>query len=523
MNMAVNLTKLVSQYDSFAWVPTIKGSLSLGLFGQANNILGDVDKYAIAFKHYTSLQSEHYIVASSLVTVNDTKGGKDYCRSFRYIFRGTINVPDYLETFKSENASALDDSEKQKFAHEGVLLGRLSIVAADSYTLTDREVTLLKELQVLTDQNVQLHRAMDVEAASMDTLKGQRASMISKWKEIVGIIDGIEGDEEHKRPTFCFNIVLTRDGILLIKDTTTPEWKLSYAASGTADDYTQNVPLHRVFKMAMNYVKYLFHTNYHHNHEHDTYLPASNIHSVDVNNAGFQRIFRHQLDAFLGPVIRMKRSGFKDFPINSSGIILYARAFTQVCLNNGLIDDVKAKQTLSFMDIQQRELEIMTQDQRTVLNAVLTQSNPIFVVSGILAFMVAFIKIFTTFFEITRQGFSSTVVSLLNGSLVQCQKEILLRHVFGLVFIAFIGFCLYIIPQSSIKSKRFIRKDYTPHWLLQNSNLKKATFSCKYQLYLIGQEFCLKYKAEVKQWIKIVLYCLATSVVFFTIYWIVRA
>lgn len=47
------LEKLISLYDCIAWVPSIRGSLSLDLVDNANNILGDVDKYSVKFKKLT--------------------------------------------------------------------------------------------------------------------------------------------------------------------------------------------------------------------------------------------------------------------------------------------------------------------------------------------------------------------------------------------------------------------------------------------------------------------------------------
>ena len=77
------LEKLISLYDCIAWVPSIRGALSLDLVDNANSILGDVDKYSVKFKRTNGLHSEHYIIASSLLTVNDSKVGRHIVRSFR--------------------------------------------------------------------------------------------------------------------------------------------------------------------------------------------------------------------------------------------------------------------------------------------------------------------------------------------------------------------------------------------------------------------------------------------------------
>ena len=74
------LQSLVGICDCFGWVPTIRGSLSLDLINDANEILGDVDKYSVEVKNYKNLRSEHYIAATSLLTVNDIlKREKTFC------------------------------------------------------------------------------------------------------------------------------------------------------------------------------------------------------------------------------------------------------------------------------------------------------------------------------------------------------------------------------------------------------------------------------------------------------------
>ena len=51
------LQSLVGICDCFGWVPTIRGSLSLDLINDANEILGDVDKYSVEVKNYKDLRS----------------------------------------------------------------------------------------------------------------------------------------------------------------------------------------------------------------------------------------------------------------------------------------------------------------------------------------------------------------------------------------------------------------------------------------------------------------------------------
>ena len=62
---------LIRHYDSIGWIPTIRGCLSLDLIDKAKCILGDVDKYSVRFKQYYGLESAHYLIATSLNTVNE--------------------------------------------------------------------------------------------------------------------------------------------------------------------------------------------------------------------------------------------------------------------------------------------------------------------------------------------------------------------------------------------------------------------------------------------------------------------
>jgi hypothetical protein len=83
---------LINSFDAVGWIPTIRGSLSLSLFDNSKSIFGDVDKFSVEFKnYYPNFVSSRYLVATSLLATDDYKVGEEYCRTFRYVFRGTIN------------------------------------------------------------------------------------------------------------------------------------------------------------------------------------------------------------------------------------------------------------------------------------------------------------------------------------------------------------------------------------------------------------------------------------------------
>lgn len=479
------LERLISLYDCIAWIPSIRGSLSLDLIDNANSILGDVDKYSIRFKKTKGLHSEHYIIASSLLTVNDSKVGEHIKRSFRYIFTGFINNRDEYNNFLNTNHLSEDTDLNDYIDREGLMLGRLTIISEVSQLLSDIEVTFLQRLKELSHLYDKYRDEFAIQAASMEQLETTRADMLRRWEQLKGIVSNIENDDKNKRPTFCFDVALTRDGILLLKDVTSMEYRDYYAAPNTADDYTQHVQIHRLFKVAMNYVKYLFHSNYHHNQEHDTYLPASNLHPAKVSNPlDLYCVFRHQLNAFLVPVIKLRRGRFSDYSIDASGILLYARAFIEVFRNNELIDDTLASSSEKYCDILEKEIDHMTAHQNTLLNSVITQHNWIVILTGILAFIFTCLKLYTIFVDIPKLDFTNL-------------DENLLRYdVISIISLAILGFIIYVIPHYQVLNKQFKLKKTKKNIFFRNCNLNKKRFSLLYSLYIDYNS--LKMKTGIK-------------------------
>ena len=173
---------LIRHYDSIGWIPTIKGCLSLDLIDNAKSILGDVDKYSVRFKRNYGLSSAHYIIASSLHTINDTKAGTDYVRSFRYIFTGSINDENIKQEFLKNNKLDHDESLKAYIKEEGLLIGRLVIVVEVGHKLSRSEVALLQGLKELSERNKDYLNEFHVNAASMETLEKSRKELYETWE-----------------------------------------------------------------------------------------------------------------------------------------------------------------------------------------------------------------------------------------------------------------------------------------------------------------------------------------------------
>lgn len=169
-----------------------------------------------------------------------------------------------------------------------------------------------------------------------------------------------------------------------------------YYTPGTPSDYTTHVHLHRVFKTAMNFVKFLFHKNYHHEREHDTFLPASNLHPFR-RKGDFSKVFKHQIDSFLRPIMKLRRlgeTGFDRINIDPIGILNYSKSFVYACRNNGLISDEKASQQLEYITLLEDDTNNTLRHNTSLLNSIASQGSILFLITNVLAFMVAVLTIF---------------------------------------------------------------------------------------------------------------------------------
>jgi len=503
--MPAKLENLISHYDCIGWIPTIRGCLSLELIDEAKSIFGDVDKYSVRIKTTEGFRSQHYLIASALFTVNDSKAGKDIARTFRYVFTGSINDKEIVQRFIDKNNLGSDTLLKGYIKKEGLLLGHLFMVYEDD--LTDLEANFLKELQGINEFNKIYLKALHVEVQPMEVLKGFRKELLNKWRNLRDIAQQLETDKKNSRPTFSFDVALTRDGILLLKDVTSETYKSYFAVSDIADDCRQNIEeVHPLFKMVMNCVKYLFHSNYHHNKEQDTCLPPLSICAAreESGTIDFQRIFKHQLDAFLVPVIKLKRSSFSSHTIESYGFLLYAKSFIKVFEENELISTEEANKNKEYIEILEREVNEMMARQRTLFNALITQHNPFIIGSALLAFVLTCLELISFFVCIPKA--IKIIAEFLHFSILD-GRQVLPNTVF-VAILAVIGYILYIIPRS-----RFLRKQFKPdqkakNWLFQNSWLRWGLncFSLPYNIYIYYNTIRLKLKMRIQGVFRMIFY-----------------
>lgn len=341
-----NIKTIFKDYDAFAWIPSVKGSLSYALIGDVKSLFGDVDKYIVSINSYDGLKSQHHIAATSLLTFNDSKTGPNYSRTFRYIFCSQIN------------------SEEE---NHNVLKGRLCILAEVTSFLSNNEVTLLKLFQHLTKLKKEYDNLEKIEAASIEMLAIFRKEMIHIWGKIKNQMDIIEKDKENPRINFCFDVALTRDGLLLLKYDRNSEYaSYIFEHGGGMDDendYLQHLPLHRVFKVSSNIIRSIFFTNNSLNANRDILFPVSNLHPYSGKNnlehRYYTELFHRHLDSLLFPLTWMSKNNNVINYINPNGIFLFANSLINVFGNNKLIDKYVENKSLRSLKALREEFEII--------------------------------------------------------------------------------------------------------------------------------------------------------------------
>jgi hypothetical protein len=382
---------LLETFDAMGWIPTIRGNLSLNVFDDSNSLLGDVDKFAVEVKTYQGFSTSRYLVASSLFTYNDNKKGKEFDKTFRFIFRGTINDEIRQNEFISQ--TFIDDQEAARtlFTNNGLLLGKLSIIKTQDNRLTTRECRLLRLLKDLKCKKEEYTKACEIDAASCERLADLRIELKTKWEKVEAEIITIEDDTD-ANPIYKFDVVLSRDGILFLKDNTSQKFLSDYYVENTYSDYKKNIPVHRIFKTAMNFMKSLFHMDYHHRNEHDASLPATNLHPIRANG-DLDKIIKHQTDILLNPITKIKRYPKKYTLCNPEGLLVYAESFLHVFEKNEIFHDLdNLNFYYKFIEKQKKEFEAFSSDHKTIHNFFLSQKNILATFTIALSILIAVIK-----------------------------------------------------------------------------------------------------------------------------------
>ncbi|MDR2498003.1 MAG: hypothetical protein LBD28_01000 [Tannerellaceae bacterium] len=493
---------LIEKFDAIGWIPTIKGSLSLNVFDNSNSLLGDVDKFAIEVKTYNGFNTSRYIVASSLFTYDDSKSGSDYAKTFRFIFRGTINDRERQNEFINRSLDFADgslESTKQwreLFEEKDLCIGKLSIVTIPDHSLTEEEKRLINQLKELKKRKEKYIENHDNKANSLNVLAQGRAQLKTLWEDVESTIIAIENTilppsaiitrrtkRPEPRPIYKFDVALSRDGVLFLKNDTNicfnfnlDETDIDY---NSEIDYKRTIPIHRVFKTSMNYIKFLFHRNYHHHDEHDTFLPASNLHPIN-HDGKFDRIIKHQMEAFLSPIVKIKRyPNIKKYNLcNPEGVLLYAKSFLMVCKRNEIINAHDFDYYSEFVDCQKTEFDAFAHDRRMIVNFFLSQKNVLAKVTIALTILIA---VFQTI-NFLKWDDILGVMGIKWESLPPA-------YAIRLLIVAAIPFVAIVIHNLIVRwytfRGKFNRKKISKNILNQNSNTKKRQLSRLYKIRLL--------------------------------------
>jgi hypothetical protein len=475
------LDPLIKAFDCIGWVPTIRGSLSFNFLDDndiSNDLWGDVDKFFVGFKHYYEhFNSARYLVASSLLAFKDSKEGEDYCKVFRFIFRGTVRDKVRQEKFieKLGNKKEIKDL----FKKNELLVGKLSIVVHPSKKLTEDEIKFLTSLKDLSKKKKKYVKSYYQEAASCDKLQEQREELKQGWEAVEANIKAIEEKTEQGKPEenkgnriYKFDVVLSRDGVLFLKDDTDTKFRSDYFKEGTASDFTQNTPIHRVFKTGMHFIKFLFHENYHHKKENDTLLPATNLHPIKHNKGNISKIVKHQIDALLVPIIGVKRTSFSNFMCDPIGLTLYAQSYVHIFEKQKLIQKEEADALRQFIDLQQEEFKQFSAKNSIIIEFFLTQKNKLAVIAMGLVFLLAAIDI-SGFF-----GVKPLCINQLSS------LDEILPHIL-VICVGFVGVGIHQWIVKRNLAKTFNRKKARSRSILhKDSNVNSKKFSLRYRFYL---------------------------------------
>ncbi|MDR0971586.1 MAG: hypothetical protein LBM25_04290 [Bacteroidales bacterium] len=413
------LGNLLQCMDFIGWVPCINKELSLKLFDTTNSssfdyinnnqstLLGDIDKYSVSIKtaqgdYIEEIIQKHYIVASSFYTCRDSKIGKDFNRSFRFIFIGAINDKTYKESF----ADCLWIDEEELEYEENLLLGKL-IILPYLGKVRKEENEFLIAIKELTKINNNYNKKFNETSSSFEELHQVKNELLEQYKKVEQCVRDIEnleeveyiekeGKEKLHRPTIL-DVALYRDGVLFLKDyigyivdDEEDKYVRDHFEEDTLENYADHIPIHRIYKMGYHFIKFLFHKNYYHDEKDDTMLPLSNLnpHQYDYS---LNKVVKHQLSAFTNEVFIEKRSN--ESKRESIGILLYAKAFISVFRDKVMIENDEAKLLNERIDLSIKDIETFSKNKKYVLNSFIQNKSLVPAILLGLSFVMAFFNL----------------------------------------------------------------------------------------------------------------------------------
>lgn len=420
--------KLIQQFQGLAWIPTIKGGLSFDVVNTPETLIGDRDKKVAHMKLFNNMRGRHYVVATSLCTFEDDHTShksrkchkscsnypdkdkekkkcryKDYCtypkkynHTFRFIFVATV----------SDNVMLKGKQESESFSLTNAgqfLTGRLYIIPQmGKWVDTDMSAVLDTIYRIADKCTAKSNNNRSTRLTGLleytKEMNKSNEEFIALWKEVTDNLNRMlsaYARSKVPRPVACIETLLSRDGMLLFRNATDlSNLRFFKGFRDSLDSGT--VPMHRIFKTAATYVKFLFHKNYNHHDKNDSYMPVSNLRNVH-NQKDMSKIVRHQMESLLVPVIQLRRQLYKKCNCNPVGIIGYARAFLESSRKQGwLISKCEGSETNEYevannfiSDLMEDVRAGHEQTRNSVLDFLTVQRNPIAFFAIVLTFALA--------------------------------------------------------------------------------------------------------------------------------------
>ncbi|MDR0890830.1 MAG: hypothetical protein LBM05_01740 [Endomicrobium sp.] len=504
------LDDLLECMDFIGWVPCINQELSLKFFNTANSsrfdyinncqsiLLGDIDKYSISIKttqKNDEFKTKYYITATSFYTCRDSKIGKEFNRTFRFIFIGAINDEIYQNSFIERTKTEtifLKDLKKE----ENLLLGKL-IILPYLEKVRNEENEFLKAIQKLEKLNDIYNEKYSKISSSFEELSEAKKNALNQYKIVESCFKRIEEieDEEYiekeekeklHKPTIL-DVALYRDGVLFLKDNIQyliddkeDKYVKDHFEVNKLEDFRKHIAVHRIYKEAYHFIKFLFHKNYYHDEKDDTMLPISNLHPHHKNNEDTQKdtlykIIKHQLNSFFSEIFIEKRTN--ESKRESVGVLLYAKAFVSAFANKGMIKHDDAEILNKRINLSIKDIETFSNSRKYNFTSFIQSKSRVTAIILGLTFVMAFSPLIIELNEKTSifkfLAFENPTYNTTIGLIIPI----------AIFFI--IGYSIQRIEHLFSKNKIYRPQKQKSNILFVNTNTKKGKLDWRYSCQIL--------------------------------------
>lgn len=525
--------ELIKQFQGMTWLPTIKGGLSFDLLNNSRLLMGDIDKKVAHMKLFDDMESLHYIVATSLCTFEDDnrshearkcypdcsnhpdriKDGKPcrykvYCtypkkynHTFRFIFVATVSKESgFSQTGKYEAIKLTNASQ--------FLTGTLYIIPQMGKRIDTDMSRVLHSISLIEDfvakSDIKCATGLLEYSRRLAGLKGEFDPLWQEFNSALSTLQAAYKTSKVPRPVASIEVLLSRDGLMLLRNVTDNR-NLRYFEEFKESLESATIPMHRMFKTAGTYVKFLFHKNYNHQDKNDSYMPVSNLRNV-ATLQDMSRVVRHQMESLLVPVIQIRRALYKNCKCNPSGIIGYARAFLEAVRKQGWLMKKGEGVEADEYEVSKNFISNLMEDVRTgyeqtrnsVVDFLTVQSNVMAIVVILLTFVLT-AKELIVLFDPLSEGFG------IFGSRFSVAQQ----YTMLLLFSVLIGIVIKIVTTGHMNKSYFRAGDNKRRWahrLIMRKNtdysdVKELTLPLRYRFWLWWVNLKTSLNPYLKKWV----------------------